>query len=392
MRCNQCGEEIMDKSNFCTRCGAPIIAEKQHTQKENTKKQSKGIIGMIIGIVFILLVASGAFFYYVNEGSHLEEKFKETIKNYEKVLEVAHLEDVEEYEDLLVECEEILSQHEKDMYPYLQEKLQKAMDKIEKEANIEVAALPDKDEPYKEKWEHLFTTEEENQQFTDLLNQLESAKKNDKSKTVEKVSQEIENLVERVRKANKADLEGRQSKVESIVLNGMTKGEEMLVQGLKEDLTKWCGEENYDEAFSVIQEWESFVDSFEKESEYKKQMEELQQEKEKLEQQKKEQERIDVANRRQVFDDDFIIYDSNSRYLTYADLQGLSKYELLIARNEIYARRGRCFVNQDLQNYFNSKSWYYPTIAAEDFAESMLNDYEKSNAYFIKEYEESMGY
>ncbi|MGL4346053.1 MAG: YARHG domain-containing protein [Cellulosilyticaceae bacterium] len=89
----------------------------------------------------------------------------------------------------------------------------------------------------------------------------------------------------------------------------------------------------------------------------------------------------------QLFVNDYIIYDSDSRYVTVADLQQLSAEQLRIARNEIYARKGRQFVDQELQAYFNQRSWYRSSIAAEDFREEMLNDYEKANAYFIREYE-----
>ncbi|MCD8364630.1 MAG: YARHG domain-containing protein [Clostridiales bacterium] len=88
----------------------------------------------------------------------------------------------------------------------------------------------------------------------------------------------------------------------------------------------------------------------------------------------------------------YIIADSDSRYLTTEDLEGLTAEELRIARNEIYARHGRMFDDEALQEYFNSKEWYTGTIAPEDFTESMLNDYERENAYTISAYETEMGY
>lgn len=89
---------------------------------------------------------------------------------------------------------------------------------------------------------------------------------------------------------------------------------------------------------------------------------------------------------------DYVIPDSNSRYLTKADLTSLSKEELLHARNEIYARHGRKFQDAGIQAYFNSKSWYKGTINPEAFTESMLNEYEKKNATFILSYEKEKGY
>ena len=56
--------------------------------------------------------------------------------------------------------------------------------------------------------------------------------------------------------------------------------------------------------------------------------------------------------------DKYIIPDSSSRALTDSDLQGLSLVELRIARNEIFARRGRGFKDRLLAKWFFSKDWY----------------------------------
>ncbi len=89
---------------------------------------------------------------------------------------------------------------------------------------------------------------------------------------------------------------------------------------------------------------------------------------------------------------DYVIPDSASRYLVRSDLENLTADQLRIARNEIYARHGRMFDDEQLQAYFNSKSWYTGTISPADFSEDMLNDYERENTYIISDYEKEMGY
>ncbi len=89
---------------------------------------------------------------------------------------------------------------------------------------------------------------------------------------------------------------------------------------------------------------------------------------------------------------EYVIPDSDTRYVTIADLNTLTKEQLRLARNEIYARRGRKFMDAELQKYFNSKSWYRGTIEPDAFKEEMLNDAEKANAYFIADYERLKGY
>ena len=81
--------------------------------------------------------------------------------------------------------------------------------------------------------------------------------------------------------------------------------------------------------------------------------------------------------------DDYLIVDSNTRYLTDAQVQGLSTYDLYIARNEIYARHGRDFKKADLKQYFGSKSWYHVQYTPDYFdahTNTLLNDYERKNA------------
>jgi hypothetical protein len=59
-------------------------------------------------------------------------------------------------------------------------------------------------------------------------------------------------------------------------------------------------------------------------------------------------------------DREFIFPDSDRRLLTRNDLAGLSAADLRIARNEIFARRGRFFDSPELQQHFGRFSWYRP--------------------------------
>lgn len=88
-------------------------------------------------------------------------------------------------------------------------------------------------------------------------------------------------------------------------------------------------------------------------------------------------------------ENEYVFPDSDSRYLTLADLVGLDAQTLRYARNEIYARHGRRFSDQELQAYFDGKSWYQGTIEPEDFEESLLSEIEKTNAELILMYENS---
>lgn len=88
---------------------------------------------------------------------------------------------------------------------------------------------------------------------------------------------------------------------------------------------------------------------------------------------------------------DYMLPSSDCAYYSESDIKGLSDWELYLARNEIYARHGRGFSNDDLQRYFNGKSWYRRTCDPDKFDESVLNKYEKANAAMILAREKAIG-
>lgn len=50
-----------------------------------------------------------------------------------------------------------------------------------------------------------------------------------------------------------------------------------------------------------------------------------------------------------------------------------------LAKNEIYARHGYIFNNQDLNNYFKGQIWYEPSITPENFKDNVFNKNEQVN-------------
>ncbi len=76
---------------------------------------------------------------------------------------------------------------------------------------------------------------------------------------------------------------------------------------------------------------------------------------------------------------EYVLPGSDQRNLTAEEISGLSADQLRLAINEIYARHGRKFTSEDLQQYFNSKSWYSGTVEPDQFSESVLNQFEKDN-------------
>jgi VWFA-related protein len=88
-----------------------------------------------------------------------------------------------------------------------------------------------------------------------------------------------------------------------------------------------------------------------------------------------------------VSSEDYILPDSSVRLLTDSDLRGLTPEELRLARNEIYARHGRGFLDEGLQRHFDAKPWYQAIPKLPLGTEPILTSLEMANVNLIISYE-----
>lgn len=72
---------------------------------------------------------------------------------------------------------------------------------------------------------------------------------------------------------------------------------------------------------------------------------------------------------------DYVFPNSSSSLLSSSDISSKNNWEIIIAINEIYARYGFSFSPVELNNYFESKSWYTNTY----YNNITLNDTEDKN-------------
>jgi hypothetical protein len=75
--------------------------------------------------------------------------------------------------------------------------------------------------------------------------------------------------------------------------------------------------------------------------------------------------------------------------LIASEIDYLSEWDLLVARNTIYAIHGRIFQYKPLQDYFASFPWYKPNPKYHD---GLLSELEKYNANVILQLEKKKGY
>ena len=88
-----------------------------------------------------------------------------------------------------------------------------------------------------------------------------------------------------------------------------------------------------------------------------------------------------------IYSEDYILPMSAERLLTDADVAGIinDEQKLRLATNEIYARHGRKFDTEFIQQYFDSKSWYTGLYDPVTFDNTIqMSDIENKNAEYLR--------
>ena len=82
------------------------------------------------------------------------------------------------------------------------------------------------------------------------------------------------------------------------------------------------------------------------------------------------------------------VFDFNSslKELSIKDVENLSKADIYILRNSIYARHGYSFKSAQLSSYFQEQSWYYPV---KSDIKKELSELEKKNINLLMRYEKN---
>lgn len=72
--------------------------------------------------------------------------------------------------------------------------------------------------------------------------------------------------------------------------------------------------------------------------------------------------------------------EGSTRPLTNDDVKYLTEWGHSVMLNEIYARHGKIFQDDDLKEHFNTQDWY---TAKHDNVQDMLTEIEKQNITFL---------
>ena len=85
-------------------------------------------------------------------------------------------------------------------------------------------------------------------------------------------------------------------------------------------------------------------------------------------------------------------YPTNKQIITEEELDMMSRSDIKIIYNEIYARHGMTFNDDELIDYFEMQQWYIPTEISEKAVEAKFSDIEDKNRDIIYKYQIKKGW
>lgn len=349
IRCVSCGAAIKEGFSFCTQCGTPVTVDKNvqefgHSNRSKSKKTGKIIIIFIV-IIILLLAGFAAYYFTDKNGLHGRNKEKNPESSYNKKASEDEINPAEAEQES--EIEEINADDSDDG------DVVDIISKITNECNriVETISLGNYDETMVQKG---ITAYSDSGNIAAVL-----ADKNCDDYNYARSFYYVDNTLVY------AEFIGIDS-------------HQLYFDNHKLIRWRYCAEAldhknaiNYDrENTASYMQWErrALEDSDELMSQWEN------------------------AGQDENGVKDYMLPGSDSRYVSQSELADFTAEECSIARNEIYARHGRKFKDEGLQNYFGQFDWYVPSIESEDFQESMLNEYEVANRDLIVAYEKEMGY
>lgn len=255
--------------------------------------------------------------------------------------------------------------------------------------------------------------------YETLKQDVETAQKSCDYEKVSDFQKQLDALATNLKADNLKVIQNLKNDISSVNLDKdyVSSDDQKKLDAYSSEADKYTKEENYAQAVTTLNSWKTEVSTLKKAIDDKKAAEQAKAESEaaakraaeskaaeskaaeskaaeskKTESQKNTQSTEAAKNNSSntssnTSTSDYVLPGSSSSYLSASDVKNLSSYQLMIARNEIYARHGRKFNDSQLQSYFNSKSWYKGTVNPEDFSTSVFNDYEIKNIQLIQSYE-----
>lgn len=362
----------------------PAVQEK-HSDKgggspggNHNGSKAKIIAAAIVIIVAVIAIAAIILFkMYRNKQV---EEFNSALQAYRSAVTQSDAQN-SSYAQLLAEAERALESRDYDAFYELTRRMREASEAIESEAEQkeQLSAL-------KSEYDAVFLryriTDEYKETYDNVMAALDSAIAGGNESKYRDIKKQLESLQINLTTANKQAIQSVKNEINKLDLTKANEAEKTAFNNYGNAVNQYIGVDNYAEALNTLETWLTAAKKAEERIKAEEKAARESWEKESRDRETETEETTDIPE-----GGGYILPESSTRQLEEADLSGLTKEQLLYARNEIYARHGRKFKDENIQKYFNNQQWYTPAIEPDAFDEAVLSEIEKANVAFIKAHE-----
>lgn len=378
MRCDYCGCENIKGSMYCKNCGKYLQSRSVAPVPVQERKGS-GTKALIIGLIsfmsiFLIAIIVGVVFIFGGSGEFAE--LKSAANDLEKMIEDTDCGVMaDKYTVLVEEARDIIENKDKDLAEDKQAELEAAMDNLENLDTL-VSEMSTLQSTYVSRFAMYSVEEPYLSRVQDLNARNEQAVADKDITQKDALQEEYEGLDGEILENNKSQVETLRYDIARIDTSQATETEKLQLTAYNDSVSAALSEGNYLRAISELKSYQTYAQAI-----------------------------SDAAASRaqaaaatptpaptptptpSASTSEYILPNSSTAYLTAADVAGLTKRELELARNEIFARHGRKFRDATIQAYFDSKFWYRGVYEPDEVDFNDLTSIEQTNVNFIKRYE-----
>lgn len=324
------------------------------------QKKSKEKSGLIIiyFLIFVLAIAVGVYFLYSVWRNDRVNGFKTQVDKLESLmtnLKGSSL-DLTDYEQLILKCNNAINENEISNFNELETLLKDGTKYLGKliTGREELEAL---ETEYTKVLKKYRVTESYQEAYEDTMTSLDAAitaynisEKND-------LTQALEALEKGLSADNQKEIQTMKNTINTISTDNATNSELEMINGYQSEVEELVADGDYLTALGKLDIYLDFVTAIDA--------------------------RVTESEPEIKVSETYVLEGSDQRKLAEGDVSALSVYGFELAICEIYARHGATFSDEQIQAYFDAKTWYVGTTPREEIDAKKFNKYETANLKFL---------
>lgn len=329
-------------------------------QKKSKKKSGPKIFCLL---VFIIAIAAGVYLLYSVWRNDRINSFKVQVDNLESLLTKfqGSSVDLKDYEELILECNNALNEYKISNFNELETRLKGDTQYLGKliTGREELETLKTE---YTEVLKKYRITESYQATYEETIASLDEAITAYNISEKNNLTKALEALEKGLLSDNQKEIQMMKNFINTIGTANATASELQMINEYEIEVEEFESDGEYLAALDKLDIWLDFITDIDA--------------------------RVTESKTTVKVSETYVLEGSDTRKLVEGDVSALSAYGFELAICEIYARHQATFTDEQIQSYFDAKTWYKGMTPQEEIDTTKFNKYETANLTFLEECKE----